>query len=348
VNAAVVLALGGAAAAWLAWGVACTQGQVADVGLTEPLVVQGGQFIPGDFPSPAPGTRDAGPDAVAPLSAFDLSVNPDFLVPGLAGVGFSATTTIDAVALGVRMTDEGTGYWVVPTGIALVNNGLPSMVRGVASTGTLSRTDVPGNTSVSAVAIGSDGTVGTPTTYPVCLESRIPDNGHACSSSHPPRPVPALVFSLQWDTNFDLDLDVIVPSGLIVNPKTQTASVLVDGGAPEAGPVTNAVGLYAGTTGIIDRDSIGSCVIDGWKEEDLVFQDTPPPGLYDVYANPFDSCGQSSVRFTLTIYQPGPDGNLRSTYTQSGELLASQTTGGAVTPTGGAATGLFVHELNFE
>lgn len=346
---AAVLVLGSAATAFLAWGVGCIEGQAADVGLTEPLQVQGAQFISGDFPSPVPGSADAGPDAVAALSSFSLTVNPDFLVAGLGGVGLSATSTTDAVALGVRLTDQGTGYWVIPAGIAAPSGiPMPAFVRSFNFTGTFDRTDAPGSTSVSAVAIGIDGTAGTPTTYPVCLESRIPDNGHACSFSHPARPVPALVLTLMWDTNFDLDLNVIVPSGVIVNPKTQPASVVVDGGAPEAGPVTGAVGLYAGTTGIIDRDSIGSCVVDGWREEDLVFQDPPPPGLYEIYANPFDSCGQSSVRFTLTIYQPASDGNLHASYVQSGEFLASQTTGGAVSPTGGAATGLFVHELNFE
>ena len=61
---------------------------------------------------------------------------------------------------------------------------------------------------------------------------------------------------------------------------------------------------------------------------------------YDVYADPFSSCGQSAVRFVLTIYEAGSDGNLHATFTQAGELLASD-------QTGGASSGLFIAEKQF-
>jgi hypothetical protein len=346
---------GGAVAASMALGIACTEGQTAYIGVTEPIQISGAQFIAGDLPGipPVDGGNVSGGDAGFPPLSF--VVNPivkGFVIPGFAGLGVTVDTTADVVALGVRLADQGTGYWVVPATqvpsppIATQ----PASIEFSFSTN-FNAADTPGLTSLRVVAIGSDGNAGTQVNAPLCIESRVPDNGHACPSSHVPPPVPAVVITLQWDTNFDVDLNVIVPSGLVVNPKTQLTTVVPDeeGGTALSPPTmsTNAIGLYDGPIGVIDRDSIGSCVIDGWREEDLVFQDPPPPGLYDIYANPFASCGQSSVRFTMTIYERGVDGSLHPTSPVSGELLASQTTGGGLSVTGGAATGLFVLEKKF-
>jgi hypothetical protein len=349
---------GAAVSAALFAGAACTDGQTAYDGLKEPIQVSGAQFIVGDLPGiPAPdgGSTHLGADAALPLLSIIASPTPsaDDIVSGLSGLSFTGTAaTTDAVALGVRLGDEGTGYWLVPAAaIDLYNPPPPANARYFPSFSmSFNRMDVPGVDHLRFVAIGNDGSGGNQISVPICIESRVPDNGHTCALFPPRPPVPAVVFALTWDTNFDVDLNVVVPSGLLVSPKTQPTTVVVDGGVSEAGPARNAVGLYDGTTGVIDRDSIGSCIVDGWREEDLVFQDAPPPGRYDIYANPFASCGQPAVRFTLTIYEPGADQNLHPSTKYppvSGELLASQTTSGAVSATSGAPTGLFVRELKF-
>ena len=348
--------LGGAVVALLAGGLSCTDGQTAYSGVTEPIQVSGAQFIAGDLPgTPPPDGGFSAPAADAAVPALSFVMSPttsvNEIISGRPGVNVTnATTTTDAVAVGIRLGDEGTGYWVVPTqAIAPNTAGAPALVRDVSTFSVnFNPGDAPGENSLRVVAIGSGGEGGPQSRIPVCIESRIPDNGHACSQTHPPRPVPAVVIALRWDTNFDVDLNVIVPSGLIVSPKTQPATVVADGGTLDASSSPNAVGWYDGNVGVIDRDSIGSCVIDGWREEDLVFQDAPPPGLYDIYANPFASCGQPSVRFTMTIYERGADGGFHVPDPPiSGELLASQTTGDGVSTTGGAATGLFVVEKQF-
>lgn len=347
--------IGGGVAASMASGIGCTDGQVAYSGVTEPIQVSGAQFIAGDLPGAPPidggasGSTDAG---LPPLSFVENPSAKPFIIPGSVGVAFTAATTADVAALGVRLADDGTGYWVVPATQlpSPPTSNMPASIS-IPFSVNFNVADTPGFTSMRVVAIGSDGNAGTQVNSPLCILSRVPDNGHACPSSHIPPPVPAVVITLKWDTNFDVDLNVIVPSGLVVNPKTQLTTVVAseDGGTALSPPTmsTNAIGLYDGTTGVIDRDSIGSCVVDGWREEDLVFQDPPPPGLYDIYANPFASCGQPSVRFTMTIYERGVDGSLHPTSPVSGELLASQTTGGGLSVTGGAATGLFVLEKKF-
>jgi hypothetical protein len=332
----------------LSSALACN-GQPANGGLSEPLQISGGQFIAGALPGSPPkvagdGGVDSGSDAgsasLSPLTVTSVTFTNAFIVSGLAGTGVSGLATSDAVAVGVALANQGTGYWVVPTQGQDVQ--FPGQ-RDFSFSASFNRSDTAGNTDLRVVAIGSNGSAGSQYSAPICIESRIPDNGHACN---PARPVPAAVFSLQWDTAFDLDLTVITPSGQSVSPKGATTTAFVDGGIGPL-PSPDAVGLYDDMAGVIDRDSMGECVVDGWREEDLVFLDYPTTGLYDVYADPFASCGQAAVRFTFIIYEAGADGNLHATFTRSGEVLASQTTGGA-SADGGSVAGLFVAEKQFE
>jgi hypothetical protein len=256
----------------------------------------------------------------------------------------SGTVSSDAVAVGVRLANAGTGYWVVPTqGQDVAAAGQ----RDFSMTVSFNRVDTPGNTALEFVALGPGGKGGVQFRDPICLESRIPDNGRACSTSKTPPPAPAAVFSLTWDTAFDLDLTVITPDGRNVNPKTDVTTEAIPDGGPIPFQPLNSLGLFDGSTGVIDRDSMGECVVDAWRQEDLVFQDYPASGAYWIYADPYEACGESAVRFLLTIYEPGPDGNLRPTYTQGGEILAGQVTGGAA-PDGGSVAGLFIARKTFE
>jgi uncharacterized protein YfaP (DUF2135 family) len=139
------------------------------------------------------------------------------------------------------------------------------------------------------------------------------------------------VISLTWDTNFDLDLHVSTPSGTEFSPKSPTAGLL------DAGQ------LVTSTTPHIDRDSLGGCIPDGLREEDLIFPTAPAPGVYGIVVDPFAACGQQAVQFTVTVYELAgtcPTCELEPVYTQGGELLTSQVTGGA-------STGLFVHDQVF-
>jgi len=316
------------------------------------MQVSAAQFIAGPLPGMPPvdagssgdgGTdsgakSDGGPPSLSPLSVTSVTFSNAFIVSGFATTSVSGLATSDAVAVGVQLEHQGTGYWVLPAqGEDVQFPGTRDFSFGVS----FGRTDTPGDTALRVVAIGSSGSAGLQVSAPICIESRIPDNGHACA---PTKPVPAAVFSLTWDTAFDVDLTVITPSGRNVNPKSDPTTA-GDAGVPFQPP--ESVGLFDGTTGVIDRDSMGQCVVDGWRQEDLVFQDYPATGAYDIYADPFASCGQAAVRFTLTIYEPGSDGKLHATFTRSGELLASQTTGGA-TPDGGSVAGLFIAEKVFE
>jgi len=317
--------LGGA----IALGIACDGGQPRSPTAEEPLAVRGGQFFSGDLPGtpptdagPATGDDGGPPASTAPLSVTLIQPASQLVIPG-AIKSFGGRLTDDAVAVGVRFTDMGTGYWVSP--VSVPDPQYPGEIT-FAFTAEFNAGDAPGNHPLRFVAIGPDGKAGTQADTSLCVESRVPDNLHSCD---PTLPAPAVVFSLQWDADFDLDLHVVTPDGLDVNPKRQPVDALLDAGQ-QPDP----------STPHIDRDSLGQCVPDGFRQEDLVFPQYPATGAYDVYADPFDACGRPAVRFTLTVYEKGDDGNLHATFSRSGELLQSQVTGGA-------STGLFVAEKQF-
>jgi hypothetical protein len=264
---------------------------------------------------------DAGVAGNAPLSVTNISYASQIVVRG-ESKALTGRTTQDAVAVGVRLADFGTGYWVIPVDVRdqLYPGELTYKLTADFSPG------IPaGIHALRFVAIGSGGAAGEQADLQLCFGSGVPDNNHTCD---PTKPAPAVVFSLQWDADFDVDLHVVTPAGVDINPKAPIGNP-VDGGMPPA------------TLPRVDRDSLGSCVPDGIRAENLVFQKYPALGVYDVYADPFSPCKAAAARFVLTIYEVGDDGDLHPTYTRAGELLAQQATGGG-------SAGLFVAEKNFE
>jgi uncharacterized protein YfaP (DUF2135 family) len=153
------------------------------------------------------------------------------------------------------------------------------------------------------------------------LEPEIPDNGSSCDPTKAP---PALVVSLGWDARVDLDLRVVTPSRKVVDSKhPPTADDGEDGKLDR-----NAPGV-----GSIDYDSFASCVPDGRRRESLVFQETPPPGTYLVYANLFDACAQPGVAFEVSVHRAvagdAPDTlRLEQASHQAGQLQAAHANGG--------------------
>ncbi|HEY0467221.1 MAG TPA: hypothetical protein VGC79_23635, partial [Polyangiaceae bacterium] len=191
----------------------------------------------------------------------------------------------------------------------------------------------PGKHPLGVVAIDAAGHGGTQATVPLCVLSDIPDNSSACSATAKP---PFSVLSLNWDTPVDLDLRVITPQGKIVDGKHPSTAVAVNGSIDPTVP----------GTGVLDTDAQRNCVDTGYRRENLVWQDAPAAGTYLVYVSLFDSCGQSAVRFNLSLNRPGPAGAggthpLESTFSQAGELLAADADSGA-------KLGLFVTEFSVQ
>jgi hypothetical protein len=301
---------------------ACS-GQSSTLGLGEPVRVRSAQFIPGD-----PEATESGPR----VTTFDTANR--VIRSGEVAKALSGHATPDASSVGLRLQGFGTGYWVLPVEAPDL-----SAEGALLWTATLDfARDLPaGFHNLLAYAMDGAGHAGPPSTLDVCLAPVIPDNLNACEPSRAP---PTAVLSLVWDAGVDLDLRVRTPVGKVVGGKTFTTAPIVDGGV-SAGAVADP------STGTLDVDSNRAC-IDGPRRETIVWQGIPTTGLYQAWANLFDACGQTSVRFRLELYtsQPDPasDAGTRHLVGQvlaSGELLKGDANGGA-------GPGLFVTEFNFQ
>jgi hypothetical protein len=303
-------------------GAAC-DGQKALSGIGEPFQVVGGQFIEGDLPGTPPQMISAEAGIPTGPRITNISFNSQLVSTGAAGKSVSGRAT-GASSVGARFPDMGTGYWIVP--IAEPDSQFPGE-NAFRFSANFDPGDPPGLHNLRFVAIDAQGRGGVQSEVSLCIAGRIPDNLHSCIPDAPP---PAAVITLQWDTNFDLDLHVVTPSGVDINPKAPLAQP-PDGGVIDPGLLAS---FAHGKLARIDRDSLGACIPDGLRQEDLVFPDPPLGGLYTIYVDPFAACGQSAARFEVSIYQISgvcPACALKRTFTQAGELLASEMSAGAST-----------------
>ena len=313
--------------------VACSS-QAQNSGTTEPLrVTYGGtnnaQFRPGALPGSRPLTSaetlaNAPQD---PPTVFSLNASGNVIRQSDTGFTIGGLASTEAVAVGIRFADLGTGYWLLPVAGQDPTNPGTFTWSATADFGA----GIPaGFHSLLVVAIDKAGHAGTQTAQDLCVASDIPDNLSACSPGAKP---PTTVLSMAWDTAVDLDLRVITPQGKIVDPKHPSTALAVNGHVDPS---------VAGT-GVFDTDAERDCVDTGHRRENLVWQDAPEPGRYYVYASLYSACAQSSVRFTVSLNQPGPaeDGgvhHLVSTFERTGELLAANADAGT-------SLGLFVTEF---
>jgi len=305
-------------------------------GVTEPLRVTYGngrnaQFLSGALPGSPPLSDQEILNGVTPdKPTATMNVSLGTVRQAETGFVASGSTSSEAVAIGIRFLDIGTGYWVFPvTGLDPTMPGLYNWNATLDFGGNIE----PGKHPLAVVAIDAAGHGGTQFQTQLCVLSDIPDNSSSCSTTAKP---PFSVLSLNWDTPVDLDLRVVTPQGKVVDPKHPSTAVAVDGKYDPTAP----------HTGVFDTDAERNCVHTGYRRENLVWQDTPLSGTYFVYVSLFDACGQAAVRFNLSLNRPGPKGPdgtqpLEASYSQAGELLA-------VDADAGAKLGLFVTEFSVQ
>jgi hypothetical protein len=323
---------------------------------SEPILVHGGQFFTGPLPGYPPGSNPSmpGPQVVGGAMVLNSTI-----YSGEANWPMSGDVSSDTSSVAIALGNLGTGYWVVPAaGTDPQSTVVPQPLTWSASID-FNPNDPPGDQSMRVVAIAADGTAGQQYEQPLCLASRLPavsvpgnprsydlDDTSACSG---PDGGPAVdggvpststtaqaIFSLTWDVDVDLDLHVITPEGLDVNAKGNTFIEPIEGGTVPHSDDPR-----------IDRDSIGYCVVDAWREEDLFFPECgdaspcpmAPGSSYELRANLFSACNQSSsVTFTMTVYR-NRDGQLVKTFERSGILTPIYANG--------QAPGLYVGSYTF-
>ena len=94
----------------------------------------------------------------------------------------------------------------------------------------------------------------------------------------------ALVFTLRWDTEADLDLHVVDPAGDEIY----------------WGDISPA-----GSGAILDFDSNAGCVIDGRRQENVIWQATPPPGQYLVRVDTPALCAATYANWVVEARRDG-------------------------------------------
>jgi hypothetical protein len=225
-------------------------GVPSDPGLSAEMQVSGGQFTLGPLP-PASG----GP-AVVSLALLSNTAHAGEIEAPLSGaLGPSAT----AAAIGLA---GDSGYWIVPAGLPSV--AAPSYPTfGV--TLSFSPTLAAGTYSLVVQAADAGGSFGAPMPSPLTVAG-------------PPAITGALVVTLRWDTESDLDLHVVDPEGIEIWRGDKVPS---------------------GTTGDLDVDSNAQCVIDGRRQEDVIFPAGPPSGSYRVLVDTFSLCAASDALWTV-------------------------------------------------
>jgi len=313
----------------------CGQGQESVVGPSEPFRMRGNnvQFHPGALPgslpvagmTPEPGEEPA-------ITAVELN---SLVVTQGGSKNIAGRATSNVVSVGIALEGTGTGYWVVPTRSQdAITGELTWGAAGPGYTALVGDFDLSVETGIRPlhfVAFDENGQPGTQFVQKLCVRSAVPDNLNSCEESLPP---PEAVFTLSWDTNADLDLQVLTPDGKLVTPQHgSTLDAKADAGT---GMDTDT---ETGVLGVIDRDSNANCVIDGVRRESMVFQTEMPPHGYQFFANLFDACKQQAVRFNMEVYVSVTDEdgkkNLERVFQRGGELLDFQ-----VNP--GSSRGLYV------
>jgi hypothetical protein len=247
-------------------------------GAGEPIAITGARFLPGNPGEGALGT--------ASVTGVDLPTGR--VTVGQAGIPVTGRASGDTFAVALRLKGFGSGAWIVP-------------VEGpdVAAPGELTwraSLDVgfaapPGLRDLEVFAIDEAGRASPPKSFPLCVAPRVPDGGLACDPSAKP---PHTVVTLTWSNAADVDLRVKTDDGRWLSGKNPTTAVAVDGRIP-------ADAIAAPTTGRFTRDSLAACVEDGWRQEDLVFEEPPSSGTFLLHAALFAPCGAGTVHGRLAV-----------------------------------------------
>ncbi|HXJ20178.1 MAG TPA: hypothetical protein VMT03_08085 [Polyangia bacterium] len=251
-------------------------GASSDPGITAYLQVANAQYVAGPL--------EPDPNAVGPmLEAVNLQTTK--VLPGQENLSFSGSVDDGSSAL-IGLADD-VGHWIVPASAAdPLNAGAYQFQTKLSFSPALPL----GTRDLIIRGVDAQGAIGPSQKYTMTIGSTAPAG--------------QLVISLVWDTESDMDLHVLAP-----NPGDPTTPIEiydknpvglpphVAGTPPLTGDdLKNAVAA----AGKLDFDSNGNCVIDGRRQENVVFTMPPPSGMYSVLVDAFSLCGQVDAQWQVT------------------------------------------------
>jgi hypothetical protein len=195
-------------------------------------------------------------------------------------VSGSAGATSRAVLIGLEHDDA---HWILPVGAEDFD--FPGSFTFQTRL-SFSRSLQPGRYELVLRATDAGGTVGPAQTLALTVAS--------------PAPSGALVVTLEWDVDADLDLKLRMPN--TANTGMPGAFDDVWAKAPLALPPQRPgdpsyTADEIASAGKLDLDSNSQCRIDGIRQENVVFPQAPPSGSYEVRVDAFSMCGQVAARW---------------------------------------------------
>lgn len=133
-----------------------------------------------------------------------------------------------------------------------------------------------------------------------------------------------LLVSLGWDTEADIDLHLVTPSGTEVWANKIDSEPL-----PTPGGTTDPDGYKNG--GILDYDSNANCIIDGRRLENIAWTVAPPSGHYIVRVDSWSLCGQSWANWRVAVTLSGQSLGTAFGYSRPTDEQLPHGVGGGVT-----------------
>lgn len=244
---------------------ACDDDIPADPGVDALLQVQGAQFRRGPIPN-----ENGGPAVTAATLRSQVETGSANMI---------AAGDLERTATAVAIAIEGDiGYWTVPAKVP--SSGTPTAPTWSITYG-VTPSLLPGTYSYVLRAVDADGHFGPASLHPLTVvPGRVPEG--------------RLVISLAWDTAVDLDLHVLLPTGVEMFKRHRAEYERPPGvvlGAQDPFAIQDG--------GVIDRDSNAHCVEDGQRAEHAVWVNPPPPGHYQIRVDTFSMCGAPSAHWRL-------------------------------------------------
>jgi len=278
-------------ACWI-WLVASTAlgcgGASADNGLTARLRLTGAQFVPGAI--------EPAPDATGPVAMASPSVAR--LYPGAQNIPLGGSVTGGTSVLLGFANDS--GHWIVAA---------PALDPA-------SPVEMPSYTFSTRMSLSPDTPMGMETLIVrgVDAAGEVGPSQQSMITVAAPVPAAAMVITLEWDTNADLDLHAVVPvdpnvtlpAGVEAKPTVEVWAKAPLALPPSPLGYKTSDPAVAGA-GHLDFDSNANCLIDGRRQENIIFGNPPPAGQYIVRVDAFSMCGQASAQWKVTVSTPEGD-----------------------------------------
>lgn len=233
---------------------AACDGATADPGADALMQVGAAQFVAG----PLPGA--SGGPAITSLANPTNTARPGEVQRPLGG-------TLEPGATAVRVGLKGDrGHWIVVAGPPEIDlPDQPTFAVQLSFAHAL-QTDPA---EIELAAVDGDGRVGPAQIVALALDA-------------PAAPDGALVITLSWDRDADLDLRVTDPTGVEIFARNPNAN-----------------------GGRLDLDSNARCVIDGVRRESVIWPAAAPVGRYIVRVDTRSLCDATSARWHLAVRRDG-------------------------------------------